>query len=167
MGREGGGGGRSVDGRISWGSHCSAPQDAETIKRLNENGQLKAMLEGFEERPSQDCGECGGVGYVPCRWCQGSKKSLSNPFEKTDRSKRALKCTLCNEIGLQVGAPSAVRGRCGWGLVTPNPTVDVRLFPFCFRSAVRAARWACHGQKRRNALVLRQHFIIPPSTSSS
>eukprot|EP00052_Salpingoeca_macrocollata_P011537 m.88975 g.88975 ORF g.88975 m.88975 type:complete len:456 (+) comp18099_c0_seq2:662-2029(+) len=75
--------------------------DAQKIRSLNETGELKKLLGGFEIRPTQDCTQCGGAGFVPCTWCQGSKKSIHNPFEREDITKRALKCTVCNEIGLQ------------------------------------------------------------------
>lgn len=35
-----------------------------------------------------------------CRWCLGSKKSVVNEFAE-DPSKKALKCTVCNENGLE------------------------------------------------------------------
>ncbi|KAL9852268.1 glutaredoxin domain-containing cysteine-rich protein 1 isoform 2-T2 [Geothlypis trichas] len=47
----------------------------------------------------QECLSCGGFGFLPCSACHGSKMSvLRNCF--TD-SFKALKCTACNENGLQ------------------------------------------------------------------
>lgn len=46
-----------------------------------------------------ECPSCGGFGFLPCSVCHGSKMSVfRNCF--TDAFK-ALKCTACNENGLQ------------------------------------------------------------------
>lgn len=74
--------------------------DEARIVELNEQSQLASLLANFEERPSQDCSTCGGAGFVPCTWCQGSKKSIENPFE-TLPGRAALRCTVCNVNGLQ------------------------------------------------------------------
>eukprot|EP00045_Choanoeca_perplexa_P015027 m.181338 g.181338 ORF g.181338 m.181338 type:complete len:603 (+) comp16870_c0_seq9:129-1937(+) len=73
--------------------------DYAKVQKLNETGELKALLQGFEERPSQDCSRCGGRGFVNCSWCQGTKRSVANPYAKTTQG--ALRCTVCNEIGLE------------------------------------------------------------------
>ncbi len=75
--------------------------DLDQVRAYAETHQLEVMLEGFEERALEDCKRCGGRGWVNCSWCQGSKRSLHNPFEQHDMSKRALKCTVCNEAGLE------------------------------------------------------------------
>lgn len=74
--------------------------DVDRICALNESGQLSTMLSGFEKRSIQPCGECGGFGYRPCSWCQGSKKSIMHSFSK-DPGANALRCTVCNENGLE------------------------------------------------------------------
>eukprot|EP00043_Microstomoeca_roanoka_P016800 m.173388 g.173388 ORF g.173388 m.173388 type:complete len:62 (-) comp16529_c0_seq7:183-368(-) len=56
------------------------------------------MLANFEDR-KEDCAACGGRGFVPCNWCFGSKKSITNKF--AEGYIRNLKCTVCNENGLQ------------------------------------------------------------------
>ena len=38
------------------------------------------MIKGFEKDKGKKCGTCGGARYINCTWCQGSKKSLQNPF---------------------------------------------------------------------------------------
>ena len=44
------------------------------------------------------CGYCGGYEFIPCRKCNGSKDSVKNTF--TNEFK-ALRCTHCNENGLE------------------------------------------------------------------
>ena len=75
--------------------------DHEKILSLNETGELKGLLSGFEERADDDCPSCGGVGFITCRWCRGTKKSFQHKFEKHDRGRMALRCTACNVNGLQ------------------------------------------------------------------
>jgi glutaredoxin domain-containing cysteine-rich protein 1 len=78
---------------------------ADTVLEMNETGKLKEVLKGFEVQPAAGCQGCGGAGYITCGWCQGSGKSLKNPFAGkqghdvglTD----VLKCTVCNANGLQ------------------------------------------------------------------
>eukprot|EP00055_Hartaetosiga_balthica_P016465 m.104390 g.104390 ORF g.104390 m.104390 type:complete len:579 (-) comp9111_c2_seq9:46-1782(-) len=73
--------------------------DYNKVMQMNEEGELRNVLKGFEEAPMEACATCGGRGFVNCSWCQGSKKSIHNPFSR-DFEKNALKCTVCNEIGL-------------------------------------------------------------------
>ena len=47
---------------------------------LNETGQLGKMLKGFENRNPVPCSKCGGVGFINCGWCFGSKKSITNKY---------------------------------------------------------------------------------------
>eukprot|EP01147_Barroeca_monosierra_P003330 gene3330-6014_t len=70
----------------------------ERVIQLNETGELKKMLINFEDR-TENCQNCGGKGFIPCSWCFGSKKSISNKF--AEGYIRNLKCTVCNENGLQ------------------------------------------------------------------
>lgn len=65
------------------------------------------------------CQTCGDFAFIPCPMCHGSKMSVfRNCF--TD-SFKALKCTSCNENGLQ---PC---GSCSkWGRSVPEPTVSLR-----------------------------------------
>eukprot|EP00055_Hartaetosiga_balthica_P009848 m.40359 g.40359 ORF g.40359 m.40359 type:complete len:572 (+) comp6921_c0_seq5:61-1776(+) len=71
--------------------------DLERVTQLNESKKLNEILHSFETSTS-DCDKCGGSGFYPCTWCFGSKKSIKTSFAKTDS---VLKCTVCNEIGLQ------------------------------------------------------------------
>eukprot|EP00047_Mylnosiga_fluctuans_P023378 m.137204 g.137204 ORF g.137204 m.137204 type:complete len:608 (+) comp9563_c0_seq4:58-1881(+) len=73
---------------------------AERIQELNESGQLAPMFPGFEQRSAAPCRACGGYGWMPCTWCQGSKKSIAHSFSR-EPGKNALRCTVCNENGLQ------------------------------------------------------------------
>lgn len=48
---------------------------------------------------AKDCKVCGGYGFVPCHKCGGSKNSIANSFTGMFR---ALRCTHCNENGLEL-----------------------------------------------------------------
>ncbi|XP_007098978.1 glutaredoxin domain-containing cysteine-rich protein 1 [Panthera onca] len=73
---------------------------AEKILSMNESGELQDLLTKIERvQHPQECPSCGGFGFLPCSVCHGSKMSVfRNCF--TD-SFKALKCTACNENGLQ------------------------------------------------------------------
>ncbi|XP_051505657.1 glutaredoxin domain-containing cysteine-rich protein 1 [Myxocyprinus asiaticus] len=73
---------------------------AEKILEMNELGELQDLLTKIERVQQPDsCQTCGGFAFVPCPMCHGSKMSVfRNCF--TD-SFKALKCTACNENGLQ------------------------------------------------------------------
>ncbi|XP_045887086.1 glutaredoxin domain-containing cysteine-rich protein 1 isoform X2 [Micropterus dolomieu] len=73
---------------------------AEKILGMNESGELQDLLTKIERvQLPQTCQTCGGFAFVPCPMCHGSKMSVfRNCF--TD-SFKALKCTSCNENGLQ------------------------------------------------------------------
>ncbi|CAL1613917.1 unnamed protein product [Knipowitschia caucasica] len=73
---------------------------AEKILSMNESGELQDLLTKIERvQQPQTCQMCGGYAFVPCPTCHGSKMSVfRNCF--TD-SFKALKCTSCNENGLQ------------------------------------------------------------------
>ncbi|XP_047441193.1 glutaredoxin domain-containing cysteine-rich protein 1 [Mugil cephalus] len=73
---------------------------AEKILGMNESGELQDLLTRIERvQLPQTCQTCGGFAFIPCPMCHGSKMSVfRNCF--TD-SFKALKCTSCNENGLQ------------------------------------------------------------------
>ncbi|KAL8207466.1 UNVERIFIED_CONTAM: Glutaredoxin domain-containing cysteine-rich protein 1 [Gekko kuhli] len=73
---------------------------AEKILSMNESGELQDLLTKIERvQHPHACLSCGGFGFIPCSACHGSKMSVfRNCF--TD-SFKALKCTACNENGLQ------------------------------------------------------------------
>uniref|UniRef100_A0A663LZT8 Glutaredoxin and cysteine rich domain containing 1 n=1 Tax=Athene cunicularia TaxID=194338 RepID=A0A663LZT8_ATHCN len=73
---------------------------AEKILLMNESGELQDLLTKIERvQHPHECLSCGGFGFLPCSACHGSKMSVfRNCF--TD-SFKALKCTACNENGLQ------------------------------------------------------------------
>ncbi|XP_061582176.1 glutaredoxin domain-containing cysteine-rich protein 1 [Cololabis saira] len=73
---------------------------AEKILGMNESGELQDLLTRIERvQHPQTCQTCGGFAFIPCQVCHGSKMSVfRNCF--TD-SFKALKCTSCNENGLQ------------------------------------------------------------------
>ncbi|KAG8453627.1 hypothetical protein GDO86_000311 [Hymenochirus boettgeri] len=73
---------------------------AEKILAMNESGELQDLLMKIERvQHPHACAFCGGFGFLPCLVCHGSKMSVfRNCF--TD-SFKALKCTACNENGLQ------------------------------------------------------------------
>ncbi|XP_027453484.1 glutaredoxin domain-containing cysteine-rich protein 1 [Zalophus californianus] len=73
---------------------------AEKILSMNESGELQDLLTRIERvQHPHECPSCGGFGFLPCSVCHGSKMSVfRNCF--TD-SFKALKCTACNENGLQ------------------------------------------------------------------
>ncbi|KMZ71796.1 Glutaredoxin family protein [Zostera marina] len=68
---------------------------AEEIRYLHETGELKKLVEGINipEAESGVCECCGGVTFVLCENCNGSRKFYSdkNGFRS---------CTSCNENGL-------------------------------------------------------------------
>ncbi|KAJ6849096.1 uncharacterized protein M6B38_271490 [Iris pallida] len=68
----------------------------EEVRQLHEDGRLEALLEGaprVEDR-RHVCGLCGGVRFLPCGECSGSRKVFE---EETERIRR---CPDCNENGL-------------------------------------------------------------------
>ncbi|XP_048853173.1 glutaredoxin domain-containing cysteine-rich protein 1 [Brienomyrus brachyistius] len=73
---------------------------AEKILGMNESGELQDLLTKIEKvQHPHTCSTCGDFAFIPCPVCHGSKMSLfRNCF--TD-SFKALKCTACNENGLQ------------------------------------------------------------------
>eukprot|EP00041_Stephanoeca_diplocostata_P036833 m.1361774 g.1361774 ORF g.1361774 m.1361774 type:complete len:562 (-) comp24942_c1_seq30:2414-4099(-) len=77
----------------------------EDIHSMNERNELRAILEEFDvhETPMMDCSGCGGTGFVMCSWCNGTRKSagIANAFTQGETNKGFLKCTVCNENGLE------------------------------------------------------------------
>lgn len=69
------------------------------LEHLNETGELKILLENFERRSSGVCPGCGGFRYVNCMQCHGSKRSRKT---RISREINVLRCTACNENGLQL-----------------------------------------------------------------
>ncbi|XP_074320584.1 uncharacterized protein LOC141657306 [Silene latifolia] len=74
------------------GKHIGGVDD---VKLLHETGELEKILEGC---PTKDCGSvchsCGDARFVPCSYCNGSRKVFQ---EEEGRTKR---CPDCNENGL-------------------------------------------------------------------
>ncbi|KAJ8770557.1 hypothetical protein K2173_018048 [Erythroxylum novogranatense] len=67
----------------------------EEIKQLNECGELAGLLKGFPVRdPKWVCDSCGDARFLPCSYCNGSRKLFD---EEKDQLKR---CPDCNENGL-------------------------------------------------------------------
>ncbi|XP_064198076.1 glutaredoxin domain-containing cysteine-rich protein 1-like [Anguilla rostrata] len=73
---------------------------AEKILDMNESGELQDLLIKIEKvQHPHGCSMCGGFAFVPCPVCHGSKMSVfRNCFTDTFK---ALRCTACNENGLQ------------------------------------------------------------------
>lgn len=71
----------------------------ERVEELNELGELRKLLSDFPKTDSaKKCDNCGGYEFIPCLKCGGSKNSVANNFTSEFR---ALRCTSCNENGLQ------------------------------------------------------------------
>jgi len=68
---------------------------AEEVRHLHETGQLRRLLDGAAgQDPAFVCDACGGVRFVPCTGCGGSRKVF---VEEEDR---VVRCGECNENGL-------------------------------------------------------------------
>ncbi|KAJ0978858.1 hypothetical protein J5N97_014332 [Dioscorea zingiberensis] len=68
---------------------------AEEVRQLHEAGELVRLLEGVRRQdPCFVCAGCGGVRFVPCGACSGSRKV----FDEEGRTMR--RCGDCNENGL-------------------------------------------------------------------
>ncbi|TVU37407.1 hypothetical protein EJB05_10720, partial [Eragrostis curvula] len=73
---------------------------ADEVRQLNETGQLRRLLDGAAgQDPAFVCDACGGVRFVPCAGCGGSRKVYD---EEEDRVHR---CSECNENGLISNLP--------------------------------------------------------------
>lgn len=71
---------------------------AKELENLNETGELKILLQNFERRNGPVCQVCGGFRYINCVHCHGSKCSRKT---RISRQISVLRCTSCNENGLQ------------------------------------------------------------------
>ncbi|KAJ1292252.1 hypothetical protein BS78_02G378000 [Paspalum vaginatum] len=68
---------------------------ADEVRQLHESGQLRRLLDGAAgQDPAFVCDACGGVRFVPCAGCGGSRKVF---LEDEDR---VVRCAECNENGL-------------------------------------------------------------------
>ncbi|KAG8063337.1 hypothetical protein GUJ93_ZPchr0003g16665 [Zizania palustris] len=68
---------------------------ADEVRQLHEAGELRRLLEGAAgQDPAFVCGACGGVRFVPCPACDGSRKVFVEEEGCTRR------CGDCNENGL-------------------------------------------------------------------
>lgn len=68
---------------------------AEEVRQLHDAGEMARLLEGVARQdPAFVCDGCGGVRFVPCRNCSGSRKVFA---EEEGRMRR---CEDCNENGL-------------------------------------------------------------------
>eukprot|EP00250_Pteridium_aquilinum_P016426 c23099_g1_i1 orf=1113-2657(+) len=66
----------------------------EDVTYLHEEGILGNLLEGLPAESNNMCGMCGGVRFIPCTSCSGSRKLIS--FREVSR------CPDCNENGLMM-----------------------------------------------------------------
>ncbi|CAG9823033.1 unnamed protein product [Phaedon cochleariae] len=79
--------------------HVLVPQDAETIERLNETGELRRIMKPYKSLDvCTTCKVCGGYRLLPCQICKGSKKSVHRNHFTAEFV--ALKCMNCDEVGL-------------------------------------------------------------------
>lgn len=74
---------------------------ADEVVGLHDNGMLRAMLQGIPLAPSsRPCGACGGMTFLLCSTCNGSRKvNVANGARARcpDCNENGLvKCTLCN-----------------------------------------------------------------------
>ncbi|KAL1566082.1 hypothetical protein AAHA92_01728 [Salvia divinorum] len=66
---------------------------ADEVVGLHDNGMLRAMLQGIPLAPSaRPCGACGGMTFLLCTTCNGSRRVLANGAR--------VRCPDCNENGL-------------------------------------------------------------------
>ncbi|XP_049878673.1 glutaredoxin domain-containing cysteine-rich protein CG31559-like [Pectinophora gossypiella] len=73
--------------------------DADMVEKLNESGELRKMLKPYKSPDAcNTCQVCGGFRLLPCRICNGSKKSLHRNHFTAEFV--ALKCMNCDEVGL-------------------------------------------------------------------
>uniref|UniRef100_A0ACD5XQL6 Uncharacterized protein n=1 Tax=Avena sativa TaxID=4498 RepID=A0ACD5XQL6_AVESA len=76
---------------------------AEEVLRLDEEGALGPLLDGLPPaRPGTRCCDgCGGMRFLPCFDCSGSRKVVAGVVGKGRRQRGVLmRCGECNENGL-------------------------------------------------------------------
>ncbi|EFJ31188.1 hypothetical protein SELMODRAFT_88028 [Selaginella moellendorffii] len=69
---------------------------AEEVRSMHEQGNLARLLQGMVSRHGSflACDGCGGMRFVPCRWCRGSCKLF------LVGGGGVKKCPHCNENGI-------------------------------------------------------------------
>lgn len=68
---------------------------ADVIRQLLEAGELQRLIKGLPLRPPMPCDACGDMRFIPCTYCNGSRKV----FDEDDEQPR--RCNECNENGLE------------------------------------------------------------------
>ncbi|GFP89904.1 uncharacterized protein at5g39865 [Phtheirospermum japonicum] len=72
---------------------------ADEVVVLHETGMLRDLLDGIPLSPSNcPCGGCGGMRFVMCVRCNGSRKVVSEG--ENNNGTLSIRCTECNENGL-------------------------------------------------------------------
>lgn len=72
----------------------------DEVVELHEEGKLEDLLNGIPK--SMGCGPCkgcGGMRFVLCSWCNGSRKVVVEEQDEND-PKLPISCVECNENGL-------------------------------------------------------------------
>ncbi|XP_078441334.1 uncharacterized protein LOC144711258 [Wolffia australiana] len=67
---------------------------AEEVMKMEEEGRLAKLLAGIPRAAPGWCDGCGGMRFVLCMDCSGSRKRFD------DKEKKSLRCEECNENGL-------------------------------------------------------------------
>ncbi|KAL3623468.1 hypothetical protein CASFOL_032284 [Castilleja foliolosa] len=74
---------------------------ADEVVGLHETGVLRDLLDGIPLSPSNcPCGGCGGMRFVMCVKCNGSRKVVVVSDEENNNETLSIRCTECNENGL-------------------------------------------------------------------
>uniref|UniRef100_A0ACD5Y6E3 Uncharacterized protein n=1 Tax=Avena sativa TaxID=4498 RepID=A0ACD5Y6E3_AVESA len=75
---------------------------AEEVLRLDEEGALGPLLDGLPSaRPGTRCCDgCGGMRFLPCFDCSGSRKVVAGVVGKGRQRGVVMRCGECNENGL-------------------------------------------------------------------
>lgn len=68
---------------------------ADVIRQLLEAGELARLIKGLPLRPPKPCDACDDMRFIPCTYCNGSRKVFDEDDEQPKR------CTECNENGLE------------------------------------------------------------------
>lgn len=103
VGIGGGGGNNKVEGntKVQLPRLFVRGRLVDEVLRLEEEGKLAALLEGLPKARggSYSCDGCGGMRFLPCFDCSGSRK-LPLPVAATAKSLVVVRCRECNENGL-------------------------------------------------------------------